>query len=251
MTLYTGLVSITFRQLDPNQIIELVHEAGLDGIEWGGDVHVPHGDLDCARKVGEATRNAGLKVISYGSYYDLNNTDITFSDVMDTARALETDHIRIWAGSQGSADVDSKHRAVMVKKLRAVCREADWHGIGISCEYHAGTLTDTPDSAVRLVREVGCKNFGLYWQPVTGIGIEANTIALQKVIPYLTNIHVFYWHPAISDRLPLVDGISDWMHYFDAITRSSRDHAAMLEFVKDDKPESFLEDARTLKLLLH
>jgi hypothetical protein len=41
----TGLVSITFRQLSPPAIIDLVRQAGLEGIEWGGDVHVPHGDL--------------------------------------------------------------------------------------------------------------------------------------------------------------------------------------------------------------
>ena len=41
----SGLVSITFRELNPLEIIRLVSKAGLDGIEWGGDVHVPHGDI--------------------------------------------------------------------------------------------------------------------------------------------------------------------------------------------------------------
>ena len=47
----TGLVSVTFRKLTPEKIIELVSEAGLNAIEWGGDVHVPHGDLKRAAEV--------------------------------------------------------------------------------------------------------------------------------------------------------------------------------------------------------
>jgi len=39
-----GLVSISFRDLFPKQIVDMVAEVGLDAIEWGGDVHVPHGD---------------------------------------------------------------------------------------------------------------------------------------------------------------------------------------------------------------
>ena len=60
--LYGGLVSITFRQLQPREIITLVQKSGLKGIEWGGDVHVPHGNLHAAREVGHMTREAGLTV---------------------------------------------------------------------------------------------------------------------------------------------------------------------------------------------
>ena len=47
----TGLVSVTFRELASREIVALVANAGLDGIEWGGDVHVPHGELSTARQV--------------------------------------------------------------------------------------------------------------------------------------------------------------------------------------------------------
>jgi hypothetical protein len=50
----TGLVSVTFRQLSAEEIIKLVVCAGLEGIEWGGDIHVPHGDL----KRSSASKNA-------------------------------------------------------------------------------------------------------------------------------------------------------------------------------------------------
>ena len=46
----TGLTSVTFRKLDPLQVIQLTKSAGLQSIEWGGDIHVPAGDLDNAKK---------------------------------------------------------------------------------------------------------------------------------------------------------------------------------------------------------
>ena len=51
MTIYTGLVSITFRRLNPLEIVSLVAENGLTAIEWGGDIHVPPGKLKLARDV--------------------------------------------------------------------------------------------------------------------------------------------------------------------------------------------------------
>ena len=43
--IYPGLVSVTFRKLSPEEIVQLVVSSGLKGIEWGGDIHLPHGIL--------------------------------------------------------------------------------------------------------------------------------------------------------------------------------------------------------------
>ena len=56
-----GLVSITFRNLSVQEISGLAAKSGLVGIEWGGDVHVPHGDVGAARKVRKLTVDAGWK----------------------------------------------------------------------------------------------------------------------------------------------------------------------------------------------
>lgn len=36
-----GLVSVSFREERPESILREASAAGLSGIEWGGDVHVP------------------------------------------------------------------------------------------------------------------------------------------------------------------------------------------------------------------
>ena len=51
-----GLVSITFRKLHPETIIALAMENTLAAIEWGGDIHVPHGNIAVARSVAKMTR---------------------------------------------------------------------------------------------------------------------------------------------------------------------------------------------------
>ena len=35
--IHPGLVSITFRELSPREIVKLVADGGLVGIEWGGE----------------------------------------------------------------------------------------------------------------------------------------------------------------------------------------------------------------------
>ena len=60
----TGLVSVTFRQKSVEEIAALTAEAGLSGVEWGGDVHVPPGDREAARRAAQLTHRAGLEVLS-------------------------------------------------------------------------------------------------------------------------------------------------------------------------------------------
>ena len=64
-----GVVSASFRNMGVEEIIELTKTAGLDAIEWSGDIHVPPGELANAKQVGDATRKAGILTPSYASYY--------------------------------------------------------------------------------------------------------------------------------------------------------------------------------------
>ena len=99
----TGLTSITFRQLTVEQIVELVQQSGLDGIEWGGDVHVKPGEEALAREVGDRTRQAGLQVLSYGSYLHVDGPEHIaedFKPVLQSALALSAPVIRVWPGGR-------------------------------------------------------------------------------------------------------------------------------------------------------
>jgi 3-dehydroshikimate dehydratase len=54
--LIPGLVSVTLRSLPPQEIIALAVKAGMKAIEWGGDVHVPPGDVAAASEIGRLRR---------------------------------------------------------------------------------------------------------------------------------------------------------------------------------------------------
>lgn len=242
--LHTGLVSVTFRELSPREIVSLVSAAGLEAVEWGGDIHVPHGNLERAREVGELTRAAGLKVASYGSYYRVGVSS-DFPAVLETARELGAPAVRIWAGDRGTDQADEAWWDQAVRDARRIAAMARKANVRLSFEYHRNTLTDCPESAVRLLQEAGETDISVYWQPNPDLSVDENERAIAGIRPWLTNIHVFYWDK--KERLPLEQGTADWKRYLRAIAAAEGERYAMLEFVRDNDPQQFLEDARVLK----
>jgi len=253
--LHTGLVSITFRKLTPARIVELVAEAGLEGIEWGGDVHVPHGDLAAARQVRQLTEAAGLQVAAYGSYYRAGNTlpeGFAFDAIIATAGELGAPVIRVWAGNKSAWEMTPAERAVVVTALNTMSEQAARAGIKLALEYHSQTLTDTNESAQKLLAEVNHPNLWLYWQPYAREGFDYCLEGLQAIQSRVLHLHVFSWlnKGEIIQRLPLADGAVRWLEYLKVMRSSDREHFIMIEFVKDDAEAQFLADAAALKAWL-
>ena len=248
-----GLVSITFRELEPEEIIKLVKKAGLKAIEWGGDKHVPHGGLKQAKKVAAMTTRAGLEVAAYGSYYRVGckqgEIDCTFAEVLETAVALQAPLIRVWAGNKGSKEAGPHWWHKVVKKSREIASLAAEKNIKIAFEYHGGTLTDDNEKALKLLKEIDHPNIYTYWQPPIKQKRKYCLQGLQQILPWLTNVHVYYWDN--QKRKPLVKGKTNWNHYFKEIIKTGRDHYVLLEFVKDNNPLQFVRDASALKKILN
>ena len=241
--LHSGLVSVSFRAFSAEEIIALVVKAGLKGIEWGGDIHVPHGDVKRAAEVGRMTGNAGLKTAAYGSYYIAGREGqgtVPFEKVLESAVALKAPTIRIWAGDRGSGEADAAWRSKVTEDSRHIAALAEKEGITISFEYHRDTLTDTPESAYALLKGINHKNIRTYWQQNFNEGLEAGLKSIDTVTPWLSNIHV--------NRL--ADGFNEWQSYVNHIKGIDGERFIMLEFVKNNDPEAFLKDAEALKQLL-
>lgn len=244
----SGLVSITFRQLSPREIVDLVRQADLAGIEWGGDVHVPHGDVERAREVRQITADAGLQVAAYGAYYRVGHVDTgPFEAVLETAVALGAPLIRVWAGRQGTDTADEAYLEQVVEDSRRIADLAAAEHIPIAYEFHRNTLTDTNEAARKLLEAVNHPNVKSYWQPPRGAGVEYNLAGLDAVLPWLTNVHVFNWDRTTYARLPLAGASLEWLQYLRKVNASGRDHYALLEFVRDDDPDQFLQDAAALR----
>jgi 3-dehydroshikimate dehydratase len=246
----TGLVSVTFRKYKPAEIVRLAGKTGLQGIEWGGDFHVPPGDIVKAREALNITLEAGLEVAAYGSYYRVgcqaNGLD-DFKKVLQSAVELNSPTIRVWAGNKASVDADEYWWDKVVKESRAIAEMSGRVGITISYEYHKNTLTDTNETAIRLLEDVHHDNIYSYWQPPVGLSVQKRVEGLKMLGSRLSNFHVFYWEGSL--RRPLQEGKEQWLEYLNTIPEGKVPYA-MLEFVMDDDEQQFFEDAEALKQIV-
>ena len=238
-----GLCSVTFREHGVDEVVELAVSAGLESIEWGGDVHVPPGDTHTARRVGERTRAAGLAVASLGSYYRCD--DGGFASVLSSAAALGAPRIRVWAGETGSADATPAGRTRVASSLEVAAIHAAEYGIDLALELHGGTLTDTAESAVDLLSVIAATNVSCYWQPSVGADDEAALADLALLAPWLSTVHVFSWWPQ-HERLPLAAREALWTRALDFAGTLPGVTDALLEFLPDDDPALLAGEAAAL-----
>lgn len=247
----TGLASVTFRKLSAKDVLKLASAAKIDGIEWGGDLHVPPGDLENAREIGGMTVASGLQVIAYGSYYRLGVSEkeqAAFEAVLETAKALNAPVIRVWAGNKGSADTSAAERENMIHDCLRIAEAAEQYAIEIALEYHENTLTDTVLSAARLMRTLDHQHIYTYWQPLRHMQEAEKIDSLRSVLPWVKNIHV----QQIKDNK--IDAVAAGKEaikaYLDIAHFAHKDCYAIIEFVKNDSAAQFIEDAAVLKSLI-
>src|SRR4029453_310599 len=95
-----GLCSITFRSLDADAVLALAVRAGVDGIEWGADGHVPPGGGAAGELLAARCRDGGIEIVSYGSSLGFGPPDgedaAAVDAVLDSADALGAPMVRIW-----------------------------------------------------------------------------------------------------------------------------------------------------------
>lgn len=239
-----GLCSVTFRQLAPAQVVELSAAAGLEAIEWGGDVHVPPGDPERAVEVARATTDAGLAVCSYGSYFR-SGADEQITPILDSAAALGADRVRIWAGRVDSKDATPEEYAQIAARLRDAVAEAAERGIVLALEFHRRTLADTPAATLRLLADA--PGLTTYWQPTVDAPDAVALTEYDALAAHTSAVHVFSWWP-FDRRLRLDERESLWHPLFAAAAaQPAPPRDALIEFVPDDDPALLAPEAATLR----
>lgn len=248
-TIRPGLCSVTFRELSPERIVTLAADAGLEVIEWGGDVHVPPGDVVRAAQVARATADAGLAVCSYGSYFRAGAGE-ELTPILDSAEALGADRVRVWAGSVGSAEATREDRVGTVARLQSATAEASARGIGLALEFHSGTLADTAPTTLQLLADVGSPALTTYWQPTVAAPDDVALAEYRAIAAHTSAAHVFSWWPA-KERLPLRARDELWRRLFAAASAAERPpRDALLEFIPDADPDLLAAEAATLRAYL-
>jgi sugar phosphate isomerase/epimerase len=160
--------------------------------------------------------------------------------------------VRVWAGRKGSADADAAYRDRVVEDSRRIADLAEDAGLLVAYEFHGNTLTDTNESAIELLQQVAHTSVVSYWQPMQtaslppGEGEAYRLAGLRSILPWLAHVHVFHWAGG-RGRRPLAEGKALWRERVQLVRRTGRDHYALIEFVRNDEPEAFLDDAAALK----
>lgn len=252
-----GLCSVTFRQLRVDQIIDLAAESGIAGIEWGADVHVPVGELGTAGDVARRCTEVDVACASYGTYLGAREPIADASAVVaacETAAALGTTNLRVWAQLGVDSTADDETRAPVTAGIGLAADVAARHGMTVGVEFHTGTITDTGESAARLMREVGADNLFSYWQPNFWVEQPEDNAgqldAMRTVLTDVSHLHTFWWL-ARGERRSLDEGADLWTRALPEVeaaeTRWTGTRYAFLEFVADDDPDRFRADAATLR----
>ena len=247
-----GLCSVTLRTETVDAVARVAAECGLRGIEWGGDVHVPPGDLAAAAQARAASVAADLAVASYGSYLfagsvpDSNEMDTT----LDTVHALGAPNVRVWAGF--GVESGSQQYGAVVDGLGAFCSLAAARDLTVGLEFHGGTPTATVAGTRALLDAVGAPNLFTYWQPPywretwSPAGDATEVVELGS---RLSHLHVYEW-ASPDDRRPLAEGAHRWDAVLSATATAigawTADRYAFLEFVADDDPDALRRDAAVL-----
>lgn len=245
-----GLVSVSFRKNTVEEVVAAVKAAGLTAIEWGGDIHVPHGDLAAAQKAADLCREAGIAITEYGSYYIIGKSEPQeFDKVVASAKVLGTDLIRVWPGQMlKTAELTQEGYAAMVSDAQRICDAAPQFRIALEC--HPMSLTEEYTMALKFMEDVGRENLKMFWQPCQYHDLSYNLSAIDALLPHVQSVHVFNWTASKEnrwpDRFPLAQGEQNWKRYLEKLTKKDGLNY-MLEFMPDDSIDSLSREAATLK----
>lgn len=265
-----GICSITLKDAEVDEMIALCLKCSLESIEWWGGEHVPPGNVRRAEEVGRKTRQAGLSVAAYGSYYRAGVSEgegLGFNAVIDSAQALGAPTVRVWAGRRNRADCTADELRAVIDDILRIAEIAATRGLSVTLEFHGGTLTDSAANAVLLSTELVHPAILFSWQPPHGFALPESLAGLESLRSRLSTLHVYHWtigsyernlyneserrlvYPDDYHRHPLADGVDAWSAFLSCARGSGRSHHALLEFVRGDSREQVEKDAAVLTAL--
>lgn len=241
----TGLVSISFRKLTPEEVISAAANAGLKVIEWGSDVHAPRDQMQRLDEIVHLQKKYRVDCCSYGTYFYLGRDPIDqLPEYIKAAKMLGTNILRLWCGTKNPQEYTQEEKEALFVDCRKAAKMAEEQGVILCMECHIRTFTETKEGALALLAAVNSPAFRMYWQPNQFRSIEENIEYAKAIKDYIVHIHVFQWKG--NDRYPLAEGIEEWKSYLKEIPG---EHMLLLEFMPDNNVETLPVEAQALYAL--
>ena len=241
-----GLVSVSFRSLEIDEIIKLTKEAGLDTIEWGSDVHAPCDGFQKLNRIEKLQDDNGVYCSSYGTYLRLGINEVEeLHHYIAAARILKTNILRIWCGRKNYEEMTEEERFHLIREAKKAAEIAERENVILCVECHNNSFTNCMEGALELMRQVNSQHFRMYWQPNQHRTVEDNCRYAELIASYTVNIYVFNWEGV--NRYPLEQGIDIWKKY---LSYFNNDKTLLLEFMPDNDPLSLKSEASSLMKLI-
>lgn len=238
-----GLVSISFRDKTPSELITAAKKCGLSCIEWGSDVHAPCLDTQTLKIIKAECDKNGIECCSYGTYFRIGeNSSAELADYIKAAKILGTNILRLWCGNKNSGEYSKSEKEILFNQCRELAEIAEKENVFICMECHNNTFTDCLDGYKELFENVRSENFKMYWQPnqykTDRQNIEyAKTVAENTVV-----IHAFNWKD--DDKFPLKENEDLWKKY---LSLFKKELPVLLEFMPDGDIRSLKNEADAIK----
>lgn len=242
-----GLCSVSFKRIEPEEILKAMCACGLKYIEWSSKAHAPHNNPEKIEKLVSLQNQYGIKCSSYGTYFYFmhNDTDELYSYIQ-TAKTLGTSVLRLWTGRKGSADYTDEEKEEFFKECKKAASIAKKENVTLCMEFHNNSFTDTAKSSIELMQAVNSPHFKMYWQPNGGVSEEVRINNAHLLAPHTVNIHAFYYENDV--QYSLLQGFELWRRY---LNEFSGNQVLLLEFMPDGKLETLSAEAQTLKNIVN
>ena len=241
-----GLCSVTFRKKSVEEVVRIAKQAGISYIEWGGDIHVK--TIEDARTVKSICDNEGVKISSYGSYFNSAEYDEDkWIEICKIAKEMGAASIRIWLGKKDSeVTIDSEYK-VLLENTKKMCDIAAEYALIISPECHDNTFNNNTDAFLRIQNDLKKDNFKTYFQS-RYCRMEYDLDRIERTFGFIENVHVSYRDLKKEQMFKKKD-----KQYINKLLAKLKtkgfDGIVMVEFVDFDSEEVFYKDVDKLKSL--
>ena len=239
-----GLCSVTFRKKTVDEVVYIAKKAGIGYIEWGGDVHVR--SMDDAKKVKSLCDKEGIKISSYGSYFNpADYSEEKWIDTCEIASEMGASSIRIWLGKKNSQITKEDEYQHILSSTKKMCDIAAEYDLLVCPECHDNTFNNNTDAILRFISDLQKDNFKTYFQS-RYFRMAYDLDRIDRTYDYIRDFHVSYRDLKREQLFRKKD-----KNYLDTLLKKFRDKnfsgIVMVEFVSGNSEKQLYKDTEKLK----
>ena len=252
-----GLCTIAFKELPLKEVLDIAADCNFDGVElWGKEPHMPEKFEEAyVKDVKNMAVDRGLEIVAFGSYINpfMEDYQRRAESAINITHGLGANIIRVWSGGGSSIATSTEEKRMIGFRLVGICQCSRFRDIIVATEMHRNNFTDNSDTIMELISNVALPNLRTYYQPLFDRNTEDYYECLQKIGPYVVNVHAQNAKLEDGKYQPcdIADGEVDYVQIVEILQSFDYDGYLEIEFVPgENKPEALQRDRDYLASLI-